>query len=108
MGKEYQDRCSIGSICTLKCQQSSIAISQARGRRKTLEIRERVGCARERHRARFRRDTKTNCNARMGPCQIKLHCKLTDESQELICVALTQPNLRARAYDRILKVLRTV
>ena len=36
------------------------------------------------------------------------HCQLTDESQELIRVAMTELNLSARAYDRILKVSRTV
>jgi magnesium chelatase family protein len=44
----------------------------------------------------------------MGPRQIKQHCKLSDESQELIRVAMTELNLSARAYDRILKVSRTV
>jgi magnesium chelatase family protein len=44
----------------------------------------------------------------MGTRQIKQHCKLSDESQELIRVAMTQLNLSARAYDRILKVARTV
>ena len=58
--------------------------------------------------ARYRPDPKVNCNARMGPRQIKQHCKLTDESQELIRVAMTELNLSARAYDRILKVSRTV
>jgi hypothetical protein len=53
-------------------------------------------------------DTKTNCNARMDPAQIKQHCKLSDESQELIRVAMTELNLSARVYDRILKVSRAV
>ena len=44
----------------------------------------------------------------MSPRQIRQHCKLSDESQELIRVAMTQLNLSARAYDRILKVSRTV
>ena len=44
----------------------------------------------------------------MGTRQIKQHCKLSDESQELIRVAMSQLNLSARAYDRILKVARTV
>jgi len=43
-----------------------------------------------------------------GRRQIKRHCQLTDESQELIRVAMTELNLSARAYDRILKVSRTV
>ena len=44
----------------------------------------------------------------MGPRQIKQHCQLSDESQELIRVAMIELNLSARAYDRILKVSRTV
>ena len=39
---------------------------------------------------------------------IKAHCKLDDESQELIRIAMSELNLSARAYDRILKVSRTV
>ena len=71
-------------------------------------IRERVGRAREQQLARFCSDTKINCNARMGPRQIRQHCQLSAESQELIREAMTQLNLSARAYDRILKVSRTV
>ena len=39
---------------------------------------------------------------------LKQHCKLNDESHELIRVAMTELNLSARAYDRILKVSRTI
>ena len=44
----------------------------------------------------------------MTPRAIKAHCKLSDDSQELIRVAMTELNLSARAYDRILKVSRTI
>src|SRR4051812_44427471 len=71
-------------------------------------IRGRVSQARQRQQERFSKDSKINCNARMGPRQIKQHCKLSDESQELIRIAMTELNLSARAYDRILKVSRTV
>jgi magnesium chelatase family protein len=71
-------------------------------------IRDHVGRAREGQQTRFRSDKKINRNARMGPRQIKQHCKLSDESLELIRVAMTELNLSARAYDRILKVSRTV
>ena len=71
-------------------------------------IRERVQRAREKQQIRFHSDAKVNCNARMGPRQIKAHCKLSDDSQELIRVAMIELNLSARAYDRILKVSRTV
>ncbi|MEP6777819.1 MAG: YifB family Mg chelatase-like AAA ATPase [Chthoniobacterales bacterium] len=83
-------------------------ISSTRAEENSLAIRERVTAARERQQERFTADKKTNCNARMGPRQIKQHCKLSDESQELIRVAMTELNLSARAYDRILKVSRTI
>lgn len=44
----------------------------------------------------------------MGPRQIKQHCKLINESEELIRITMTELNLNARAYDRILKVSRTI
>ena len=71
-------------------------------------IRERVSAARKRQQARFANDSKTNCNARMGTKHLKQWCKLDWESQELIRVAMTELNLSARAYDRILKVARTI
>ena len=83
-------------------------ISSTRAEEGSAAIRDRVGGARERQQSRFRSDKKINCNARMGPRQIKQHCKLSDESQELIRVAMTELNLSARAYDRILKVSRTM
>jgi magnesium chelatase family protein len=39
---------------------------------------------------------------------LKQYCKLTQDSQELIRVAMSELNLSARAYDRILKVSRTI
>jgi magnesium chelatase family protein len=83
-------------------------ISSTRAEESSSAIRDRVQHAREKQRARFHSDAKVNCNARMGPRQIKQHCKLSDDSQELIRVAMTELNLSARAYDRILKVSRTV
>ena len=44
----------------------------------------------------------------MGPRQIKQNCQLSDECQELIRIAMSELNLSARAYDRILKVSRTI
>ena len=40
--------------------------------------------------------------------QIKKYCKLMPESQELLKNAINKLNLSARAYDRILKVARTI
>jgi magnesium chelatase family protein len=83
-------------------------ISSERAEEHSNTIRGRVGEARERQRARFRSDKKITCNARMTTRAIKAHCKLDDESQELIRIAMNELNLSARAYDRILKVSRTV
>jgi magnesium chelatase family protein len=44
----------------------------------------------------------------MAPKQLKQHCRLTNDSNELIRIAMTDLNLSARAYDRILKVSRTI
>jgi magnesium chelatase family protein len=44
----------------------------------------------------------------MATRQLKEHCKLSQDSQELIRVAMSELNLSARAYDRILKVSRTI
>jgi len=83
-------------------------ISSTRPEEVSTAIRERVIAARERQQARFRSDAKTNCNARMQPRHLKQHCGLSDDSQELIRIAMTELHLSARAYDRILKVSRTI
>jgi magnesium chelatase family protein len=44
----------------------------------------------------------------MGAKELKAFCKLDESSQELLKMAITSLNLSARAYDRILKVSRTI
>ena len=83
-------------------------VSSDRTEESSNAIRERISLARERQRKRFGKDSKTNCNARMSTRQLKQHCRLTDDSNELIRIAMTELNLSARAYDRILKVSRTI
>jgi magnesium chelatase family protein len=83
-------------------------VASERVEESSAAVRERVGAARERQQSRFARDTKTNCNARMTTRHQKQHCKLSADSNELIRVAMTELNLSARAYDRILKVSRTI
>ena len=70
------------------------------------EIRERVKTARAIQRARLA--GKAGCNARMRTKQIKAFCALSGECEELLKMAMTELNLSARAYDRILKVSRTI
>ena len=74
-------------------------------------IRDRVVLARDIQQKRFansRRVKKVTCNARMSHAQIKEHCKLDDRGNELLKNAMTDLNFSARAYDRILKVARTI
>ena len=44
----------------------------------------------------------------MSSTQLKTHCKLNAEGQELLRHAIEELQLSARAYDRILKVSRTI
>jgi magnesium chelatase family protein len=71
-------------------------------------MRERVAQAREIQRKRFGPRSKVRCNSRMGSRDIKTHCELDDASEGMMRMAMTELNLSARAYDRILKVSRTI
>ena len=71
-------------------------------------IRDRVIAARQRQTARFASKPKVTCNARMGPRELKAACELDDATREMLKHAMTEYNLSARAYDRILKVARTI
>ena len=70
-------------------------------------IRERVETARTRQHARFT-GSKTVANARMTHAQIRKHCALDSTLGDLLQTAMEQLSLSARAYDRILKVARTI
>jgi magnesium chelatase family protein len=70
-------------------------------------IRERVNVARLRQHARFAQ-TRTTSNARMTHAQIRRHCALDSTLGDLLQQAMEQLSLSARAYDRILKVTRTI
>jgi magnesium chelatase family protein len=71
-------------------------------------IRERVVAARERQQERFKHKPKITCNARMGTRELKAYCQLDEATVELLKFAMADLNLSARAYDRILKVARTI
>lgn len=70
-------------------------------------IRERVINARQLQTDRFTED-KIHYNAQMGTKLIRKYCKLSLESLQLLKTAMERLNLSARAYDRILKVARTI
>ena len=70
-------------------------------------IRARVNLARARQHARFA-GTKTTSNARMTHAQIRKQCGIDAHLGDLLQQAMEQLSLSARAYDRILKVARTI
>jgi len=74
----------------------------------SAQIRERVMRAREIQLQRFKNRKDIFCNAHMGTRDIRQFCPIDDASQELMRLAITRLGLSARAYDRILKVARTV
>src|SRR5690606_21963803 len=82
-------------------------LSDKRKGEKSEEIRSRVLKAREIQTLRYR-ETDIHYNAQMGPKEIEKYCELDVASQNLIKTAMEKLNLSARAYDRILKVARTI
>jgi len=83
-------------------------ISGDRTGENSAEIRTRVMAARQRQQRRFAHKPKITCNARMGTKEIKEFCALDENTKELLKNAMAEYNLSARAYDRILKVARTI
>jgi magnesium chelatase family protein len=73
-------------------------------------IRARVQAARDIQNKRFSKGEAKDiiCNADMRVGQIRQFCKLDDQNQSLMRSAMTQLNLSARAYHRILKLARTI
>ncbi len=71
-------------------------------------IRKRVIKARNVQTTRFNDSETIFYNAQMGVKQIRQFCKLDATSIKLLKIAMKQLNLSARAYDRILKVSRTI
>ncbi len=74
----------------------------------SVDIRERVIEAREVQTKRFSEEKTVHANAQMTPKMIKKYCQLDKPSQALLKNAMEKLGLSARAYDRILKVSRTI
>ena len=70
-------------------------------------IRARVEIARERQRKRFQ-NTDLSCNADMRPGDVRVYCKLDDAGTSLMRTAMSQLQLSARGFHRVLKLARTV
>ena len=74
----------------------------------SAEIRKRVVAARKIQQERFARVKSVACNAQMGSKELQKYCQLDEGPQGLLKMAITELNFSARAYDRILKVARTI
>ncbi|MDE6453811.1 MAG: YifB family Mg chelatase-like AAA ATPase [Muribaculaceae bacterium] len=71
-------------------------------------IRQRVVRARSVQAERFRDTNGVHCNAQMTPRLMQRYCSLDEPSRRLLETAMQKYDMSARAYDRILKVARTI
>ncbi len=81
--------------------------SDTRGEKSEV-VRERVNRARRRQLQRFAGEKRIFCNAHMESRDIRNYCRIDDKSQSLLGAAIKRQGLSARAYDRILKLARTI
>lgn len=83
-------------------------LTETRKAESSVVIRERVSKARQLQSTRFESFENIHYNAQMGSKQIREFCELDETSLQLLKTAMERLNLSARAYDRILKVARTI
>ena len=83
-------------------------LSEKRTGENSAIIRERVTAARLIQEARFTEFPEVHCNAQMSSSQIRKYCYINPAGQQLLKNAMEKLGLSARAYDRILKVSRTI
>lgn len=74
----------------------------------SASIRKRVVAAREMQKARFAECSGIFCNAQMSSKMVREYCKISEEGQLMLKKAMDRLGLSARAFDRILKVSRTI
>lgn len=84
------------------------ALAEKRSGETSETIRKRVVAARKIQQERFKEQPNIHCNAMMTPGHMEVHCTLSEQSQQLIKDAMKKLGLSARAYDRIIKVARTI
>lgn len=72
----------------------------------TAEVRAQVQTARERQRARYK--GRFTCNAHLDSKAVRQHCTMTDSARLMLESALERLGLSARAYDKVLRVARTL
>ncbi|CDN31355.1 MG(2+) chelatase family protein / ComM-related protein [Mucinivorans hirudinis] len=74
----------------------------------SADVRARVIAARELQTARFGAENSTFSNSMMTPDELENHCRLDSATLHLLKTAMSRMGLSARAYDKILKVARTI
>lgn len=74
----------------------------------SAQIRERVVAARDLQARRFEKEDYIHCNAQMGSRLLRQHAQPDAAGGQLLRAAMQRLGLSARAYDRILKVARTI
>jgi len=87
---------------------SSDELDQKLGGENSETIRARVNKARNIQIDRYKNRKDIHCNAHLHPKDVKQFCSLDTESSKLLHLAVEKFGLSARAYDRILKVARTI
>lgn len=83
-------------------------LSAQRISEKSSTVRERVVRAREVQEQRFSQAENVHCNAQIGSKELRTICRIDETGQQLLKTAMEKLGLSARAYDRILKVARTI
>lgn len=83
-------------------------LAATRQTERSEKVRERVIKAREIQRMRYKDHFNIFCNAQMTTKLIQQYCQINQAGNNLLKTAMTKLNLSARAYDRILKVSRTI
>jgi magnesium chelatase family protein len=94
----------------LHIEAPALSVAELRDERQgepSTALRGRVQAARNRQQRRFA-GTRISCNARMTHALVRRHCAISPQLGDLLQQAMERLSLSARAYDRILKVARTI
>ena len=83
-------------------------LSDKRSGEASKTVRARVEAARDRQRQRFASIKEVTANADMRPAEVRKFCELDAASTSLMKTAMSQLQLSARAYHRVLKLARTI
>ena len=95
----------------IQCEIEAVPYDQLRDTQpgeSSAAMRERVLKARAIQNERFKHSKLVHCNAMMNTKMVRQYCALDDECDKLLELTMTRLGLSARAYDRILKVARTI